>query len=72
MGTLTNRSKARLKELRRTYHGVLMILRQFISKDQYTENHCYRVSLYASTIAERMGLDEARIEDIRAAALGQS
>jgi len=33
--------------LRHTYNGVLMILRQFISKDQYTQNHSYRVSIIA-------------------------
>jgi putative nucleotidyltransferase with HDIG domain len=69
MGTLHERSEARLRDLRQTYYGVLMILRQFISKDKYTENHCYRVSIYATKIAAQMGLDSERIEDVRAAAL---
>jgi putative nucleotidyltransferase with HDIG domain len=69
MGTLYERRNAQLQELRDTYYGVLMILRHFISKDAYTENHCYRVSLYATRIAASLGLRTERIEDVRAAAL---
>lgn len=69
MGTLYEHKTEQLKELRETYHGVLMILRHFISKDAYTENHCHRVSVYAVRIAAAIGLDQERIEDIRAAAL---
>jgi putative nucleotidyltransferase with HDIG domain len=69
MGTLYEHKTEQLKELRETYHGVLMILRHFISKDSYTENHCHRVSVYAVRIAAAMNLDAERIEDIRAAAL---
>jgi putative nucleotidyltransferase with HDIG domain len=69
MGTLYERSEQRNRELRETYHGVLMILRQFISKDQYTQNHSYRVSVYAAIIATQMGLSPDEVEDIRAAAL---
>lgn len=69
MGTLYERDKVKMRELRRTYHGVLMILRQFISKDKYTQNHSYRVSIYAAQIAAEMGYDEDGIEDVRAAAL---
>jgi putative nucleotidyltransferase with HDIG domain len=68
MGTLYNHKEARLRELRETYHGILLILRQFISKDKYTQNHSYRVSVYATIIAARLGLDSERIEDVRAAA----
>jgi len=69
MGSLYDRNAARLRELRDTYRGVLMILRQFISKDAYTQNHSYRVSIYAARVAAEMGFDEERIEDVRAAAL---
>jgi putative nucleotidyltransferase with HDIG domain len=69
MGTLYDSKEQHLTELRETYHGVLMILCHFISKDKYTQNHSYRVSVYACTIGAEMGLSEARIEDIRAAAL---
>jgi HD-GYP domain-containing protein (c-di-GMP phosphodiesterase class II) len=69
MGTLYEYNKKRLYELRQTYHGLLLILRQFISKDKYTENHSYRVSIYATKIASYLGLKHERIEDIRAASL---
>ncbi len=69
MGTLCERSINQMKELRSTYQGVLMILRQFVSQDTYTENHCYRVSIYAAKIASSYGCAFQQIEDIRAAAL---
>jgi len=69
MGTLYEHRAAQLREVRETYHGVLMILRHFVAKDSYTENHCYRVSLYAARIASEMGLSMSDVEDVRAAAL---
>jgi putative nucleotidyltransferase with HDIG domain len=69
MGTLYEHKTAQVEELRETYHGVLLILRHFIAKDTYTENHSYRVSVYAATIAATMGLPPERVEDVRAAAL---
>ena len=69
MGTLYEHKDAQVKELRDTYNGILMILRHFVSKDKYTENHSYRVSVYATKIALEMKLGPERIEDIRSAAL---
>jgi len=69
MGTLHERQKARLQELHQTYRGLLLILRQFVAKDKFTENHCYRVSVYAARIAATMNLSSERIEAVRAASL---
>ena len=69
MGTLHERHSSRLRELRKTYHGLLIILHHFISKDKYRENHSYRVSVYASKIAAYLGLKPEQIEDVRAASL---
>jgi len=69
MGTLYEHQKSQVRELRSTYHGLLLILRHFISKDKYTENHSYRVSVYASRIAAELDIGAERIEDVRAAAL---
>ena len=69
MGTLYEHKDRHVREIRETYHGILLILRHFISKDKYTENHSYRVSVYAAQIAGNLGLDAERIEDVRAAAL---
>jgi putative nucleotidyltransferase with HDIG domain len=69
MGTLYEHKNAQLQEMRETYNGVLMLLRHFISKDQYTEHHSHRVSLYAARIAAHLSLSSERIEDVRAAGL---
>jgi putative nucleotidyltransferase with HDIG domain len=69
MGTLYQRKEAHLVELRRTYFGVLAILQQFVSNDKYTHNHSNRVAFYAAAIANQLGFDEARVDDVRAAAL---
>jgi putative nucleotidyltransferase with HDIG domain len=68
-GTLYEHGQKKLLELRETYYGVLQILNQFISNDKFTQNHSYRVSIYATQIAEEMGMREDRLEDVRAAAL---
>jgi putative nucleotidyltransferase with HDIG domain len=69
MGTLYEHKNAQLRELRETYHGVLLILRHFVSKDEYTEHHSHRVSEYAVRIATHLKLNTERIEDVRAAGL---
>jgi putative nucleotidyltransferase with HDIG domain len=69
IGTLYERHETQLKELRQTYYGLLHILRHFISKDKYTENHSYRVSVYAGKIANQLGFSHERIEDVRGASL---
>ena len=69
MGTMYEHKQTQLQELRETYNGVLLILRQFVSRDKYTENHSYRVSVYAAKIATQLGLSSERIEDVRTAAL---
>jgi putative nucleotidyltransferase with HDIG domain len=69
MGTLYERKETHVREVRRTYFGVLAILQQFVSNDKYTHNHSNRVAFYAVSIAHRMGFDANRIDDVRAAAL---
>ena len=69
MGTLYDKKERHMAELRQTYFGLLTILQQFISNDKYTHNHSYRVALYAASIAARMGFDQERIDDVRAAAM---
>jgi len=69
MGTLYEHKESHLRELRSTYHGLLIILSQFISKDKYTQNHSYRVSVYATRIASQLGMTAEQVEDVRAAAL---
>ncbi len=68
-GTLYEHAERRLHELKETYYGLLQILSQVISNDKYTQNHSYRMSVYAVQIAQETGLSEGQIEDLRAAAL---
>lgn len=69
MGTLYEHKETHVRELRSTYQGILLILSQFISKDKYTQNHSFRVSVYATRIAAQMGFSAEEVEDVRAAAL---
>jgi HD superfamily phosphodiesterase len=69
MGTLCERKTAQVRELRQTYNGVLVLLRHFIAKDEYTEHHSYRVSEYAVRIGARLNLSDVQLEDVRAAGL---
>jgi putative nucleotidyltransferase with HDIG domain len=69
MGTLYEKDQARIQELRDAYRGVLSILQQFVAQDEYTERHSWRVRAYAAVIAEVMGFDEERIEDVKDASL---
>jgi len=69
MGTLYERDQTRIRELRETYKGVLLILQQFIAHDEYTEHHSRRVAEYAAKIAEYMGFNSQRIEDVFDASL---
>jgi putative nucleotidyltransferase with HDIG domain len=69
MGTLYEHKERHVRELRSTYQGILMILSQFISKDKYTQNHSFRVSVYATRMAAQMGFSNEEVEDVRAAAL---
>ena len=69
MGTLYEVKEQGMTELRETYFGVLQILCQVISNDKYTQNHSYRVSVYAARLAAEMRLSEEQVEDVRAAAL---
>ena len=69
VGSLYELGERRLSELRQTYYGVLQILNQFVGNDKFTQNHSYRVSIYATAIAVEMHMPEEQIEDVRAAAL---
>ncbi len=69
MGTLYERYQEKIRELRRAYQAILLVLRHFVSLDGYGEEHCFRVSIYAAKIAGALKLSEETIEDIRSAAL---
>jgi len=69
MGTLYDNKQAQIVELRETYKGILVILRQFTANDKYTHDHSFRVAAYATTIAKGMGFEPERVDDIWDASL---
>jgi putative nucleotidyltransferase with HDIG domain len=69
MGTLYEKKEARIRELREAYKGILVILRQLTAHDKYTHDHSFRVAAYAAKIAEYMGFDRERQDDVYDASL---
>ncbi len=69
MGTLYERNQKSLQEMKDGYDGMLVILQHFLANEKYSEAHAYRISMYATKIAESLGLDSGSIEDVRTAAL---
>ncbi len=69
MGTLYERNQKTLREMKNGYDSMMVILQHVLSHEKYSEAHAYRVSMYATKIAESMGLDAQSTEDIRTAAL---
>jgi hypothetical protein len=69
MGTLYERNQKTLHEMKNGYDSMMVILQHVLSHEKYSEARAYRVSMYATKIAESMGLDPQSTEDIRTAAL---
>ena len=68
-GTLYERNQKSLIEMKDGYDGMLAVLQQFLTNQKYSEAHSYRIAMYATRIAESLGLDSESTEDIRTAAL---
>jgi len=69
MGTLYERNQKSMREMKDGYDGMLVLLQQFLTNQKYSEAHSYRISMYATKVAEAMGLDTQSTEDVRMAAL---
>lgn len=69
MGTLYERNQKSLREMKEGYDGMLVILQHFLANEKYSEAHAYRTAMYATKIAESLGLDSESTEDVRNAAL---
>ena len=69
VGTLHERNQSAVRDLQESYQGILLILQHITSDQKYSQNHPYRVSMFATQIAEEMNLDRDQIEDVRACAL---
>lgn len=69
MGTLYDRKEAHLRDLRSSYKGVLMMLQNIATDNMHAQNHPFRVAIMATKVAEEMGLEIQKIEDIYSAAM---
>lgn len=69
MGTLYERNQKTLHEMKDGYDSMLVILQHFLANEKYSEAHAHRVAMYATEIAEALGLDTQSTEDVRTAAL---
>ncbi|PYV93388.1 MAG: hypothetical protein DMG90_02310 [Acidobacteria bacterium] len=69
MGTLYERNQKSMHEMKDGYEGMLVLLQQFLCSEKYSEAHSYRISMYATKIAEALGLDRQSAEDVRLAAM---
>lgn len=69
MGTLYERNQKSLQELKDGYDGMLVILQQLLRNQKNSEADSFRVSSYATKIADALGLDPESTEDLRTAAL---
>ena len=72
MGTLYERNEKNLQEVRNGYEGILVILRQFLNNQTYSESRPFRISVYATQIAKALGLDPESTDDLRTATLLQN
>ncbi len=68
MGGFHEQHETRARELSQTYHGLLLILGQFVSKGEHTNDNSHRVSVYGAQIAAYMRLGHEQRAGIRAAA----
>jgi HD-GYP domain-containing protein (c-di-GMP phosphodiesterase class II) len=69
MGTLYERNQRNLTELSGSYDAMMAMLLNFLSNQKYSQDHSYRVSVYATKLGEALGMNSQSIEDLHAAAL---
>ena len=70
MGLLYERKEQALRDVEKTYQGILEMLAIVIdSVDKETQNHSYRVSVISELIAKKMSCTRNEVENIRIAAL---
>ena len=69
MGTLYERRQAMMADIRESFSSLLLVLQHFLANEKYSEDASYRVSMFATKIAEQMDLGAERVECVRSAAL---
>lgn len=69
MGTLYERRQAMMSDIRESSSSLLLVLQHSLANEKYSQDDSYRVSVFATKIAEAMDLGSERVEAVRAAAL---
>lgn len=70
IGTLSDQRVANVRELREAHFGIIEILAKYLqAADRYTKAHSIRVADLAEKTAQKMGLPQTVIENIRVGAL---
>jgi hypothetical protein len=69
MGTLYERKQAMMADIRESSGSLLLVLQHFLANEKFSQDGSYRVSMFATKIAEAMELGAERIECVRSAAL---
>ena len=69
MGTLYERRLAMMSDIRESSSSLLLVLQHSLANEKYSQDDSYRVSVFATKIAEAMDLGSDRVEAVRAAAL---
>jgi hypothetical protein len=69
MGTLYERKQAMMSDIRESFSSLLIFMQHFLANEKYSQDDSYRVSVFATKIAEAMDLGSDRIEAVRSAAL---
>lgn len=69
MGTLYERKQAMMADIRESSSSLLLVLQHFLANEKFSQDDSYRVSMFATKIAEAMDLGAERTECVRSAAL---
>ena len=69
MGTLYERRQAMMSDIRESSSSLLLVMQHFLANEKYSQDDSYRVSVFATKIAEQMELGTDRVEAVRSAAL---
>ena len=69
MGTMHERTQAMTEDIRESFGSLLIVLQHFLASEKYSQSDSYRVSVFATKIADAMDLGSDRTEALRSAAL---
>jgi hypothetical protein len=69
MGSLYERKQRMMADIRESFSSLLIFMQHFLANEKFSQDDSYRVSVFATKIAEAMDLGSDRIEAVRSAAL---